>query len=91
MLVMQLRSDSAKVKMLASAVLSQLSGDSEQNVTEIANVNGISPLVALQGEGADDTKQNVTAVLADMTRNSRAQDMPQNSKLRRRISLPIRM
>ena len=27
----------------------------------------------------------------ERTRNSRAQDMPQNSKLRRRISLPIRM
>lgn len=70
MLVMQLQSASAKVRMLGSAVLSKLSGDMEQNVTEIANANGISPLVALLGEDNADTQHNASAVLADMSRVS---------------------
>ena len=71
MLVMQLRSVSVKVRMLASAVLSKLSGDSEQNVTEIATSQGISPLVALLGEvDNEETQQNASAVLADMSRIS---------------------
>ena len=36
MLVQQLRSDSMKVKQLAAAVTSKLSGDSDDNITEIA-------------------------------------------------------
>ena len=47
MLVFQLKSDSTRVKMLAVAVMSKLSGDSKDNVNAIATAQGIRPLVAL--------------------------------------------
>ena len=72
MLVMQLHSQSAKVRMLASAVLSQMSGDSEANVSEISASNGIPPLVALLAEPDEVTQLKATMVLADMTRISTA-------------------
>ena len=40
MLVLQLRSESARVKMLAVAVMAKMSGDTEDNVAEIAKANG---------------------------------------------------
>ena len=70
MLVMQLSCQSLKVRTLASAVLAQLSGDSEANVSEISASNGIPPLVALLAE--PDAQQNATMVLADMCRISKA-------------------
>ena len=68
MLVLQLRSDSARVKMLASAVISKLSGDAAQNVEEISKADGIPPLVALLETDDMEAQENVTIVLADMTR-----------------------
>ena len=69
MLVQQLRSESARVRMLAAAVMAKLSGDSAENVKEIAKASGISPLVALLGAEHDlETQMHATAVLADMMR-----------------------
>ena len=68
MLVQQLKAESTKVKMLAAAVLSKLSGDQPENVDAIANANGIPPLVALLNTGGMESQAYVTIVLADMTR-----------------------
>lgn len=56
--------------MLAVAVMSKLSGDSEENVTEIANANGIRPLVALLDADDAETQAHAAVVLEDMTRIS---------------------
>ena len=70
MLVQQLGSDSIRVKMLAAAVMSKLSGDSEENVSQIAKANGIKPLVALLKADDPETQAHIAVVLADMTRVS---------------------
>ena len=68
MLVQQLKAESPKVKMLAAAVMSKLSGDQPENVDAIANANGIPPLVALLNTGGTESQAYVSIVLADMTR-----------------------
>lgn len=68
MLVFQLRSESIKVKMLAAAVMSKLSGDSENNVNEIAKSQGVKPLVALLSADDPETQHHAAVVLADMAR-----------------------
>ena len=70
MLVQQLRSESAKVKMLAAAVMANLSGDSEENVAQIAAANGVKPLVALLNAEDGETQAHSAAVLADMAKRS---------------------
>ena len=70
MLVTQLRSESARVKQLAVALMAKLSGDSEENVSEIAKFAGIKPLVALLASEDDETQCHAAVVLADITRVS---------------------
>ena len=74
MLVKQLGSENSKVNNLAVAVMSKLSGDSEENVSEIAKWNGVQPLVALLAPGKDplirETQAHAVVVLTDMTTRS---------------------
>lgn len=72
MLVQQLRSDSAKVKFLAAAVMAKLSGDSEENVQAIAQSKGIPPLVSLLAVDDPETQAHAAVVLSDMTRRDQA-------------------
>lgn len=67
MLVQQFSSDSVKVKSLAAAVMSKLSGDSDENVTQIAAAKGIKPLVFLLDAEKPETQADVATILADMT------------------------
>lgn len=71
MLVRQLHSDSAKVRRLAAAVMSRLSGDSKDNVAAIADAHGIPPLVKLLESSDVETQAHAAVVLADMTLVSR--------------------
>ena len=69
MLVQQMRSESFKVKQLAAAVMSKLSGDSDENILEIAKSNGIPPLVALLDVDDPETQEHAAVVITDMTRS----------------------
>ena len=75
MLVVQLRSESARVKQLAVALMSKLSGDSDDNVSAIARANGIRPLVALLDSDDAATQRHAAVVLGDMTRVSQQHAM----------------
>ena len=71
MLVKQLHSANARVRMLAASVMCTLSGDSGDNVEAIASYHGIQVLVKLLSSGDSDlekqTLHSITTVLADMT------------------------
>lgn len=72
-LVVQLKGQgytSIKAQELAAAVLSNLSGDSDDNVTSISTSGGIRPLVALLSSSSYVAQAHSAAVLADMARKS---------------------
>lgn len=72
-LVVQLRgagNSSAKAQKLAAAVLSHLSGASENNVDAIATAGAIKPLVALLSSEAAHAEAYAAAVLADLAQRS---------------------
>jgi vacuolar protein 8 len=72
MLCHQLKSANAKIRMLAAAVMSRLSGDSDENVKTIAAHGGVPLLVKiLDSDGTDlgkEAQSCATTVLDDMTR-----------------------
>ena len=73
-LVVQLRGGgetSIRAQELSAAVLSHLSGDSEENVASIASSGGIRPLVALLTSVSAFAQAHSAAVLSDMARKSR--------------------
>ena len=71
MLAQQLRSQNARVRMLASAVMAGLSGDSDENVQTIAAYDGIALLVKLLDSEPNElgmkSQDYATSVLNDMT------------------------
>ena len=71
-LVAQLTSPSEKIQELCAAALSYLSGDSSENVTAIANFDGVTRMVALLKSSNGEAQSYAAAVLADLTNDSEA-------------------
>ena len=70
-LITQLRgggSTSMRAQDLAAAALSYLSGDSDENVRDIHEAEGIEPLVAMLSSESVEGQAHAAAVLSDMTR-----------------------
>ena len=66
---------SLKAQELAAAVLNHLSGDKDENVQKIAHAGGIKPLISLLSSESAVAQAHAAAVLADMTRHSKAIQM----------------